>query len=66
MAEQFGLGVPARGRSADDLPRDLPLLVVRAGKDETPGLNASVDAFVRDALARVDTQGIERLAPRTR
>jgi hypothetical protein len=49
-AEQFGLGVPARGRPIDDLPRDVPLLVVRAGKDTTPGLNASLDAFVSAAL----------------
>jgi hypothetical protein len=51
-AEQFGLGVPARGRTIDDLPRKLPLLVVRAGQDQTPLLNASVDAFVTAALTR--------------
>ena len=51
-AEQFGIGVPARGRSVDDLPRGLPLLVVRAGNDQTPALNASLDAFVRVALER--------------
>jgi hypothetical protein len=51
-AEQFGLGVPARGRTIDDLPRDVPLLVVRAGNDQTPGLNASLDGFVAAALAR--------------
>jgi len=51
-AEQFGLGVPARGRTIEDLPRDVPLLVVRAGNDQTPGLNASLDAFVAAALAR--------------
>lgn len=50
-AEQFGLGVPARGRSIRDLPPDPALLVVRAGKDATPGLNASLDAFVSEALA---------------
>jgi hypothetical protein len=50
-AEQFGIGVPARGRSVDDLPR-LPLLVVRAGQDQTPLLNGSLDAFVSAALAR--------------
>jgi acetyl esterase/lipase len=49
-AEEFGLGVPARGLTIDDLPRDLPLLVVRAGNDQTPGLNASLDAFVVAAL----------------
>ncbi|HLK89141.1 MAG TPA: alpha/beta hydrolase [Polyangia bacterium] len=50
-AEQFGLAVPARGRSIGDLPPDPALLVVRAGNDTTPGLNASLDAFVSEALA---------------
>jgi hypothetical protein len=30
----------------------VPLLVVRAGEDQTPLLNASLDAFVAAALAR--------------
>jgi hypothetical protein len=51
-AEPFGLGVPARGRPVDDLPREVPLLVVRAGQDAMPGLNRSLDAFVAEALAR--------------
>ena len=51
-AAQFGIGVPARDRSIDDLPRALPLLVVRAGQDQTPSLNASFDAFVAAALGR--------------
>jgi acetyl esterase/lipase len=51
-AQQFGIGVPARGRAIDDLPRALPLLVVRAGGDQTPLLNASLDAFVSAAIAR--------------
>jgi hypothetical protein len=51
-AEQFGIGVPARGRPIDDLPRQTPLLVVRAGQDQTPTLNASLDAFVHEALSR--------------
>jgi hypothetical protein len=51
-AEQFGIGAPARGRPIDDLPCTLPLLVVRAGQDQTPQLNASLDAFVVAAIAR--------------
>jgi len=51
-AQQFGIGVPARGRNIDDLPRAVPLLVVRAGNDQTPMLNVSLDAFVSAALAR--------------
>ena len=33
-------------------PRDLPLFIARAGKDEMPGLNDSIDRFVAGALAR--------------
>jgi acetyl esterase/lipase len=51
-AEQFGIAVPARGRPIDDMPRTLPLLVLRAGRDQTPLLNTSLDAFVAAALAR--------------
>lgn len=51
-AEQFGIGAPARGRPIGDLPPSLPLLVVRAGQDQTPALNGSLDAFVRLALER--------------
>ena len=51
-AAAFGIGVPARGRSIDDLPRELPLLVIRAGGDQTPLLNPSLDAFVASALTR--------------
>jgi len=49
-AAQFGIGVPARGRSITDLPRTVPLLVVRAGADTTPLLNGSLDAFVNAAI----------------
>jgi acetyl esterase/lipase len=51
-AEKFGLINPGAGRSIDELPRTLPLFVARAGQDQTPGLNASLDKFVAAALAR--------------
>jgi acetyl esterase/lipase len=51
-AAQFGIAAPAHGRPIDDLPRSLPLLIVRAGNDQTPLLNGSVGAFVNAALAR--------------
>jgi hypothetical protein len=50
--KQWGFANPAAGKSVDDLPRDLPLLVVRAGKDEFAGLNGAIDRFVAHALAR--------------
>lgn len=36
----------------DELPRDRPLLVVRAGRDATPGLEASLQRFVAAARDR--------------
>jgi hypothetical protein len=39
------------GRSVNEIPRDVPIFVARAGRDEMPGLNAALDAFVGDALA---------------
>jgi len=37
------------GRSVGDLPADVPMLVVRCGQDD-PGLNATLDRFVGDAI----------------
>lgn len=51
-AAQFGFVNPCAGSSADDLPRDLPLFVARAGQDQMPGLNDTIDHFVAAALAR--------------
>ena len=39
------------GRSIDDLRTDVPLFLVRAGRDQ-PGLNEVIDRFVAAALAR--------------
>ena len=49
-ARSYGFVNPA-GMSARDLPRDVPMFVMRAGRDENAGLNASLDRFVGDALA---------------
>jgi acetyl esterase/lipase len=51
-ARQFRFANPTAEKSADDLPEDLPLLLVRAGRDENPGLNPSIDRFTARALAR--------------
>lgn len=37
--------------SLDDLPRDMPMLLVRAGRDTTPGLDATLQRFVAAARA---------------
>ena len=49
-AAAFRFATPAAGRSVHDLPADLPLFIGRAGRDETPGLNDSLDRFVAHAL----------------
>jgi hypothetical protein len=51
-AAQMGFAYPIAGKSADDLPADLPLMVVRAGKETMPGLNDTIDRFVAAALKR--------------
>ena len=50
-ARKFGFANPCAGRSVADLPKGLPLFVARAGRDETPGLNETIDRFVAEALA---------------
>ena len=40
------------GLGVDDLSGDVPLLLVRAGRDEVAGLNTALDAFAAQAVAR--------------
>jgi acetyl esterase/lipase len=49
-ARQFGFANPGRGRTVADLRRDVPLLVTRAGRDQFPAMNASIDRFIRQGL----------------
>jgi hypothetical protein len=49
-AQMFRFTNPNAGRSMDDLPEDLPLFVVRAGQEQFPHLNDSIDRFVAKAL----------------
>jgi dienelactone hydrolase len=51
-AAKWGFVNPTAGKSASDLPRDVPLFVARAGQDEFPHLNEALDRFVADTLAR--------------
>ncbi len=48
----FRFANPTAGKSVDDLARDVPILVVRAGRDEMPGLNAGLDRFLEAAVRR--------------
>jgi hypothetical protein len=51
-ARMFGFVNPAAGKPADNLLPELPLFIVRAGGDELPRLNESIDRFLAMALAR--------------
>jgi hypothetical protein len=50
-AKQFRFVTAAADKSVTDLPRDLPVFVARAGRDQMPGLNDALDRFVGAALA---------------
>jgi hypothetical protein len=51
-AAQWRFANPAAGKSVEDLPQGLPLFIARAGRDEFPHLNESIDRFMARALAR--------------
>ena len=50
-AQAFRFTNPNAGQSLDDLPAALPLFLVRAGREQFPHLNDSIDRFVAKALA---------------
>jgi hypothetical protein len=49
-ARMWGFANPCAGKSVADLPNDLPLFIVRAGQDEFPHLNQTIDRFMVKAL----------------
>jgi dienelactone hydrolase len=49
-ASKFGFVTPAAGRSTADMPAQVRLFLARAGLDEMPGLNRTIDAFAAAAL----------------
>jgi hypothetical protein len=51
-AAAYRFANPLAGRSIDDLPDDVPLFLVRAGRDEMPRLNESLDRFLASAVRR--------------
>jgi hypothetical protein len=51
-ARMFGFVNACAGRSVNDLPQALPLFIARAGRDELPHLNETLDRFLSAALAR--------------
>ncbi|MCA1817759.1 MAG: alpha/beta hydrolase [Acidobacteria bacterium] len=50
-AKKFGFANPCAGRSVCELPKAAPLFVARAGRDEMPRLNETIDRFLVEALA---------------
>jgi hypothetical protein len=51
-AKTFRFVNPCAGRSINNLPTDTPLFIVRAGRDEMPRLNETIDRFMAEALSR--------------
>ena len=49
-ALQFGFANPGVGHTLTDLRRDVPLFITRAGRDQFPAMNASIDNFIRHGL----------------
>ena len=50
-ARTWGFANPCAGRSVADLPREVPLFVARAGRDEMPRLNETLDRFLFEAAS---------------
>ena len=51
-AQMYRFTNPNAGKSIDDLPQNLPLLIVRAGQEQFANLNESIDRFLAQALTR--------------
>jgi acetyl esterase/lipase len=49
-AEMFGFVNPCAGKQLEHLRRDIPLFLARAGSDQMPRLNETLDRFVVEAL----------------
>jgi len=52
IGRQAGFVDACAGLSVDDLPDDVPMLFVRAGREHSPGLNETLDRVVVRALER--------------
>ena len=49
-AKRIGFAYPCAGKSTDEFPKNVPLLIVRSGRDETPNLNETLDRFLNRAI----------------
>ena len=52
MSRQAGFVNACAGKSIDDLPGDVPILLVRAGRGSVSGHQRGVDRLIEGALAR--------------
>ena len=52
MGKQAGFVNACAGKTVNDLPDDVPVLFVRSGRDQCPGLNEALDKVIARALAR--------------
>ena len=52
VAKAVGFVNPCAGNTVDDLPKQVPLFVARAGQDELPHLNETLDRFLFEAVTR--------------
>ena len=52
MQKTFRFANPGAGKSVDDVRDDVPLLIVRSGRDQFAGINGSIDGFISAALQR--------------
>ncbi|MBL4582712.1 MAG: dienelactone hydrolase family protein [Gammaproteobacteria bacterium] len=59
-AQKFGFVNPHKG--LENFPENTPILVIRGGKDEFPGLNESIDNFEMEAVARNSPVSVIRYA----
>ena len=50
-AQSYRFTNPNAGKTMNDLPDDVPLFVVRAGQDQFPSLNESIERFLEKAVA---------------
>lgn len=51
-ARQVGFVYPGETMTIDDLPQTVPIFIVRAGREQTPNLNETIDYFLNEAIAR--------------
>jgi acetyl esterase/lipase len=52
MQKTFRFANPCAGKSVDDVRDDVPLFIVRSGRDRFVGVNGSIDGFVSAALQK--------------